>query len=95
MEVNEENSPVRTCTIKLENKNNFILTFQRVWKTVKCQGKIREKSGNFEVTVKWQPCYSGLVLGGKQQFSAPMQFCVPVNSTKLLAMVLGQFELSF
>ena len=23
---------------------------------VKCQGKIREKSGNFEVDDKWQPC---------------------------------------
>ena len=29
---------------------------QRVWKTVKCQGKIREKSGNFEVDDKWQLC---------------------------------------
>ena len=29
---------------------------QRVWKTVKCQGKIREKSVNFEVDDKWQPC---------------------------------------
>ena len=25
-------------------------------KTVKCQGKIREKSGNFEVDDMWQPC---------------------------------------
>ena len=41
-------------TIKVKNKKTFI--FQRVWKTVKCQGKIREKSGNFEVNVKWQPC---------------------------------------
>ena len=31
------------------------LICQRVWKTAKCQGKIREKSGNFEVD-KWQPC---------------------------------------
>ena len=23
---------------------------------MKCQGKIREKSGNFEVDDKWQPC---------------------------------------
>ena len=28
---------------------------QRVWKTAKCHGKIREKSGNFEVNDKWQP----------------------------------------
>ena len=31
---------------------------QRVWKTVKCPGKIRERSGNFEVDDKWQPCVS-------------------------------------
>ena len=29
---------------------------QRVWKTVKYQGKIWEKSGNFELDDKWQPC---------------------------------------
>ena len=29
---------------------------QKVWKTAKYQGKIREKSGNFEVDDKWQPC---------------------------------------
>ena len=29
---------------------------KRVWETVKCQGKIREKSRNFEVEDKWQPC---------------------------------------
>ena len=34
----------------------FFLICQRVWKTVKCQAKIREKSGNFEVDDKWQPC---------------------------------------
>ena len=28
----------------------------RVWKTAKYQGKIREKSGNFEVDDKWQSC---------------------------------------
>ena len=38
----------------LKNKNDF-LTCQMVWKTAKCQGKIREKSGNFEVDDKWQP----------------------------------------
>ena len=37
------------------NKNDFF-NCQRVWKTVKCQGKIREKSGNVEVADKWQPC---------------------------------------
>ena len=34
----------------------FFFICQRVWKTVKCQGKIREKSGNFVVDDKWQPC---------------------------------------
>ena len=34
----------------------IFLIWQRVWKTAKCQGKIREKSGNFEVDNKWQPC---------------------------------------
>ena len=32
----------------------IILICQSVWKTVKCQGKIREKSENFEVGDKWQ-----------------------------------------
>ena len=27
----------------------LVLICERVWKTLKCQGKIREKSGNFEV----------------------------------------------
>ena len=31
-------------------------SMKRVWKTVKCQGKIRENSGNFEVEDYWQPC---------------------------------------
>ena len=35
----------------------FFLICQRVWKTVECQEKIREKSGNFEVDDKWQPWY--------------------------------------
>ena len=38
-------------TIKVKNKNDF-LSCQRIWKTVKCQEKIREKSGNFEVDDK-------------------------------------------
>ena len=40
----------------MKNKNVFFFICQRVWKTVKSQGKIREKSGNFEVDDKWQPC---------------------------------------
>ena len=34
---------------------NFFIC-QRVYKTEKCLGKIREKSGNFEMNDKWQPC---------------------------------------
>ena len=40
--------------IKIKIKNDF-LNCQRVWKTVKCQGKISEKSRNLEVDDKWQP----------------------------------------
>ena len=42
-------------SIEVKNKNDLFWLCQRVWKTVKCQGKIREKSGNFEVDDKWQP----------------------------------------
>ena len=43
---------------------------QRVWKTAKCQGKIREKSGNFEVDDKWQPCLNpGIILFMYLKFS--------------------------
>ena len=40
-------------TIKVKNKNDFFLSDGM--ETVKYQGKIREKSGNFEVDDKWQP----------------------------------------
>ena len=36
---------------------------QRVWKTAKYQGKIREKTGNFEVDDKWQPCKWWEIMG--------------------------------
>ena len=42
-------------TIKVKNQNNFCI-FQRVWKTIKRQEKIMEKSGNFEVNDNWQLC---------------------------------------
>ena len=42
-------------TIKVKNKNDFFIC-QRVWKTVKIREKLWEKSGNFEVNDKWQPC---------------------------------------
>ena len=38
-------------------------SMKRVWKTVKCQGKIREKSGNFEVEDTWQPWKKGRKAG--------------------------------
>ena len=28
---------------------------KRVWKTVESQGKVSEKSGNFEMDIEWQP----------------------------------------
>ena len=41
-----------TCVLHAQFSS---LIYQRVWKTVKCQGKISEKSGKFEVDDKWQP----------------------------------------
>ena len=29
---------------------------KRVWKMVESQGKVSEKSGNFEMDIEWQPC---------------------------------------
>ena len=37
----------------MKNINDFL--GQSVWKTVKCQRKIREKSGNFEVIKSGNP----------------------------------------
>ena len=45
-------------TIKVKNKNDFYCSVRGYAKTVKCQGKIREKSGNFEVDDKWRPWLS-------------------------------------
>ena len=33
---------------------------KRVWKKVESQGKVSEKSGNFDMDYEWQPCISGL-----------------------------------
>ena len=30
----------------------------RVWKPVESQGKVSEKSGNFEMDIEWQPCHT-------------------------------------
>ena len=32
-----------------------------VWKTVESQGKVSEKSGNFEKDIEWQPCRGSFV----------------------------------
>ena len=45
-----------TCILQTQF-SSFIC--QRIWKTVKSQGKIREKSGNFQMDGKWQPCIRG------------------------------------
>ena len=45
------------------------LAFQRVWKTIESQGKVSEKSGNFEKDMKWQPCtLAPLTLNGSSSF---------------------------
>ena len=41
---------------KVKNNKMIFLMCQRVWKTVKSQGKIRKKSRNLEVDDKWPPC---------------------------------------
>ena len=46
---------IQLVPFKLKIKKDFLLICQTVWKAVKCQGKIREKSRNLEVAVKWQP----------------------------------------
>ena len=38
-----------------ENGENW--PSKMVWKTVESQGKVSEKSGNFEMDIEWQPCY--------------------------------------
>ena len=45
---------IQLTPLKLELEIFFFLICQRIWKTVKRQGKIWEKSGNFEVDDKWQ-----------------------------------------
>ena len=32
--------------------------------TVESQGKVSEKSGNFEMDIEWQPCAVNLNIGG-------------------------------
>ena len=34
----------------------LLLAFKRVWKKVESQGKVSEKSGNFDMDNEWQPC---------------------------------------
>ena len=58
---------------------------QRIWKTVKCQGK----SGNFEVDDKWQPSLN--------EYSYNVSKCSPcmMVSTLYDNVVIFQSEMSF
>ena len=37
--------------------NCYYWPFKRVWKKVESQGKVSEKSGNFDMDNEWQPCF--------------------------------------
>ena len=37
------------------DENGYNWPSKRVWKTVESQGKVSEKSGNFEMDIEWQP----------------------------------------
>ena len=44
------------------NENGLNCPSKTVWKMVESQGKVIEKSGNFEKDIEWQPClYLGFV----------------------------------
>ena len=36
--------------------NGYYWPSKRVWKKVESQGKVSEKSGNFDMDNEWQPC---------------------------------------
>ena len=36
--------------------NGYYWPSKRVWKKVESQGKVSEKSGNFDTDIEWQPC---------------------------------------
>ena len=59
---------------------------KRVWKTIKCQVEIREKSGNFEVEYKWQPCKNAL----KQ--SRRRAYIVYIESESEIKTILSNFS---
>ena len=40
--------------------NGYYWPSKRVWKKVESQGKVSEKSGNFDMDNEWQPCNLGL-----------------------------------
>ena len=43
--------------LKLSNDvNGYYWPSKRVWKKVDSQGKVSEKSGNFDMDNEWQPC---------------------------------------
>ena len=86
----------------------FFRLCQRVWKTVKCQEKLREKSGNFEVDDKWQPCF--VVKGSSLEITKLSSFAkmtekhglvlIPLISksckkTSIFALFLGLYLFSY
>ena len=38
------------------DENGYNQPSKRVWKMVKSQGKVSEKSGKFKKDIEWQPC---------------------------------------
>ena len=38
------------------DENGYNWPSKKVWKMVESQRKVREKSGNFEMDIEWQPC---------------------------------------
>ena len=49
--------------MKVENKKVFFFYQSEGMENCKMSGKIREKSGNFEMDDKWQPCNQVILLG--------------------------------
>ena len=43
---------------------------KRVWKKVESQGKVSEKSGNFNMDIEWQPC------NGERMWA---KYCLPAS----------------
>ena len=58
------------------------LAFEKVWKIVKCLGKVIKKSGNFEIENEWQPWIDFgeilLALASTSHFLVSTISCEPV-----------------